>query len=90
MPAGGRDANFHRELQERPWRTSLRPLDVVQPEGPSWHVEGNQVTWEGWHFHVVRGAAWAVVFRCNGAGARLFCALCVCSPAQRGGGAAAH
>ncbi|KAI7844182.1 hypothetical protein COHA_002317 [Chlorella ohadii] len=50
------DANFHRSLVDRPWRTSLKPLDVVQPEGPSWSVEGNVVTWEGWQFHL--GFSW--------------------------------
>jgi primary-amine oxidase len=27
-----------------------------QPEGPSFAVEGNQVKWEGWDFHV--GFSW--------------------------------
>ena len=50
------DANFHRDLLARPHRTSLRPLDVVQPEGPSWTVDGTAVAWEGWRFNV--GFSW--------------------------------
>ena len=34
------DSNYHRGLLpgERPWRRDLRPLDVVQPDGPSYTV----------------------------------------------------
>ena len=34
------DSNYHRDLlaEERPWRRDLRPLDVMQPEGPSYTV----------------------------------------------------
>lgn len=31
-------------------------LAALQPEGPSWSVEGNVVTWEGWQFHL--GFSW--------------------------------
>lgn len=30
--ANRQDNNYHRDLQERPWRTDLKPLNVVQPE----------------------------------------------------------
>ncbi len=32
----------------QPWRTDLRPLDIVQPEGVSFTVEGNHLAWQGW------------------------------------------
>lgn len=48
--------NYHRDLVQRPFRTSMKPLDIVQPEGPSFSVDGNCVTWEGWNFHV--GFSW--------------------------------
>ena len=35
-----------------PARTSLRPLAITQPDGPSFHVDGNAITWEGWSFRV--------------------------------------
>ncbi|UUO04373.1 primary-amine oxidase [Blastopirellula sp. J2-11] len=31
-------------------RTTLRPLDIQQPEGPSFQVNGYQVEWEKWKF----------------------------------------
>ena len=34
------------------FRTDLKPLDIVQPEGPSYKVEGNEVSWQKWNFRV--------------------------------------
>ncbi len=31
-----------------PLRTDLKPLDITQPEGPSFEVEGNLVRWQKW------------------------------------------
>jgi primary-amine oxidase len=35
-----------------PMRTDLKPLEIVQPEGPSFRVEGNRVEWQRWSFRV--------------------------------------
>ncbi|WP_370950066.1 primary-amine oxidase [Amycolatopsis sp. cg5] len=35
-----------------PARTTLKPIDITQPEGPSFSVDGNEVTWEGWKLRV--------------------------------------
>jgi primary-amine oxidase len=35
-----------------PVRTSLRPLAVTQPDGPSFDVDGWAVTWEGWSLRI--------------------------------------
>jgi primary-amine oxidase len=34
------------------FRKDLKPLDIVQPEGPTFKVEGNQVQWQKWSFRV--------------------------------------
>jgi primary-amine oxidase len=31
-------------------RTDIKPLEITQPEGPSFQVEGNSVTWQNWSF----------------------------------------
>jgi len=48
------EANYHRDLAppDRPFRTDLRPLDVVQPLGPSFTVEGSLVRWQKWRVRV--------------------------------------
>lgn len=33
-------------------RTDLKPLEVIQPEGPSFTVEGNLVRWQKWRFRI--------------------------------------
>ncbi len=33
-------------------RTDLKPIEITQPEGPSFTVEGNLVQWQKWQFRV--------------------------------------
>ncbi len=33
-----------------PARTDLKPIEITQPEGPSFTVEGNHITWADWTF----------------------------------------
>ena len=33
-----KDDNYHRTLQDKPWRNTLKPLNIDQPEGPSFQV----------------------------------------------------
>ena len=35
-----------------PARTDLKPLSIVQPEGPSFTVDGWEVAWQNWRFRV--------------------------------------
>jgi primary-amine oxidase len=35
-----------------PARGDLRPLGIVQPEGPSFSVDGWEITWQGWRFRL--------------------------------------
>ncbi|WP_416888198.1 primary-amine oxidase [Microbacterium sp.] len=35
-----------------PPRTSLKPIEITQPEGPSFRVDGHRVDWEGWSLRV--------------------------------------
>ncbi|KAB1644757.1 primary-amine oxidase [Gulosibacter chungangensis] len=43
--------NYSLEAQG-PVRTSLKPIDITMPEGPSFSVNGNEVQWENWKLHV--------------------------------------
>ena len=36
----------------QPARQGLRPLEIVQPEGPSFTVESNFIRWQGWSMRV--------------------------------------
>ncbi|NYJ65366.1 primary-amine oxidase [Pseudoclavibacter chungangensis] len=35
-----------------PARTDLKPIEITQPEGPSFSVDGGEVSWQGWRFRV--------------------------------------
>ncbi|GAA4357768.1 primary-amine oxidase [Microbacterium rhizosphaerae] len=35
-----------------PARTSLKPIEITQPEGPSFRVDGSRVEWEKWSLRV--------------------------------------
>ncbi|OOL31508.1 tyramine oxidase [Rhodococcus rhodochrous] len=34
----------------KPARTDLKPIEITQPEGPSFSVDGNRITWADWTF----------------------------------------
>lgn len=44
-------SEYHPSLRTAP-RITTKPLHISQPEGPSFEVDGNFVTWEKWSFHV--------------------------------------
>jgi primary-amine oxidase len=35
-----------------PSRTDVKPLDIVQPDGPSFTVDGHEISWQGWRLRV--------------------------------------
>ncbi|KAF4612596.1 hypothetical protein G7Y89_g15583 [Cudoniella acicularis] len=40
------------ELLSQLLRTDVKPLNVIQPEGPSFQVDGNLIEWQKWRFRV--------------------------------------
>ncbi len=47
-------------------RTDLRPLEITQPEGPSFTVDGNLVRWQRWSFRVTMDPFEGLVLRTLG------------------------
>lgn len=45
------DSEYHPSLRSG-YRQTTKPYQVVQPEGPSFQVDGNSITWEKWSLHV--------------------------------------
>ena len=52
LPIPEEEGNFDDPVYVGPARTSLKPIEIVQPEGPSFSVDGDVVTWENWKFRV--------------------------------------
>lgn len=50
-PTATGSGNYDDETVGAP-RTSLKPIELTQPEGPSFTVDGAHVEWEGWSFRV--------------------------------------
>lgn len=44
-------SEYHPDLRPSP-RTTTKPYQVVQPEGPSFQVKGQRIDWEKWSFRV--------------------------------------
>ncbi|WP_018685630.1 primary-amine oxidase [Actinokineospora enzanensis] len=51
VPVPAEHGNFDAE-HVGPARTTLKPIEITQPEGVSFAVDGNEVTWENWRFRV--------------------------------------
>lgn len=51
MPVPERSVNYDSSLLTE-FRTPLKPLDVVQSEGPSFVFEGNKLTWDNWDVRI--------------------------------------
>ena len=44
-------SEYHPSLRAAP-RTTTKPYQVIQPDGPSFKTQGNYLTWEKWSLHV--------------------------------------
>ena len=51
LPVPRESGNFAAAFQER-LRDDIKPLEVTQPEGPSFQVDGWRVRWQKWSFRV--------------------------------------
>ena len=51
VPLPPNDGNYAAEFVKE-FRTDLKPLEILQLEGPSFSVDGNLVSWQKWSFRV--------------------------------------
>jgi primary-amine oxidase len=52
LPIPEEEANVDDPAYTGPARTSLKPIEISQPDGPSFTVDDDVVTWENWTFRV--------------------------------------
>ena len=50
IPLPSEDANYSPEVAGA--RTDLRPLEIHQPEGPSFELNGHELTWQRWRMRL--------------------------------------
>ncbi|HEV7791832.1 MAG TPA: primary-amine oxidase [Pseudonocardia sp.] len=63
LPVPDEDANFHDPDFVGPTRPGLRPIEITQPDGPSFTVAGNQLSWLGWQLRVGFDAREGLIIR---------------------------
>ena len=51
IPLPPNDGNYAAEFVGE-FRQDLKPLEITQPEGPSFTVDGHSVTWQKWHLRI--------------------------------------
>ena len=56
VPVPPEAGSYYPEDHE-PLRTDLKALEISQPEGPSFVVEGNQIRWQKWSLRICDGPA---------------------------------
>uniref|UniRef100_A0AAU2A6G9 Amine oxidase n=1 Tax=Streptomyces sp. NBC_00093 TaxID=2975649 RepID=A0AAU2A6G9_9ACTN len=52
VPIPTESGNFDDPAVTGPLRTTQKPIEITQPEGPSFTLEGNLLTWEKWTLRV--------------------------------------
>ncbi|TDD71259.1 primary-amine oxidase [Jiangella aurantiaca] len=52
FPLPAERADFELRAENRPVRDTQKPIEISQPEGPSFTVDGNIVRWENWQFRI--------------------------------------
>ena len=50
LPVPAERGEWDAAPHETPVRTDLKPIEITQPEGPSFSVDGNRITWADWTF----------------------------------------
>jgi primary-amine oxidase len=50
LPLPAERGEWNAEPHAVPARTDLKPIEITQPEGASFTVDGNQITWADWSF----------------------------------------
>ncbi|MEM9945674.1 MAG: primary-amine oxidase [Cyanobacteria bacterium P01_D01_bin.36] len=51
VPLPPKDGNYTPEYVEN-YRTDIKPLEIVQPEGPSFQVKDHEIRWQKWKIRV--------------------------------------
>ena len=52
LPVPQESGDYDDPAVRGPHRTTLRPIEITQPEGPSFTLEGQLLRWEGWSMRI--------------------------------------
>lgn len=63
IPVPTETANFHKAEYRGPDLATLKPIEITQPEGPSFTVDGSHVEWANWKFRLGFDAREGLILR---------------------------
>ncbi|MBS1677775.1 MAG: primary-amine oxidase [Actinobacteria bacterium] len=52
VPLSTVDGDYATEADVGGWRTDIAPLEIVQPDGPGFRLDGNEIAWQRWRMHI--------------------------------------
>ena len=52
LPVPPESGDYENPQVRGPLRTGLKPIEITQPEGPSFTLDGNRLTWQGWSMRI--------------------------------------
>ncbi len=52
LPVPAESGDYDDPQVRGPLRTGLRPIEITQPDGPSFTLDGNQLTWQNWSMRI--------------------------------------
>jgi primary-amine oxidase len=52
FPVPQESGDYDDEAVRGPHRTTLKPIDITQPEGPSFTLDGHALTWQDWSMRI--------------------------------------
>jgi primary-amine oxidase len=52
LPVPAESGNYDDPAVRGPLRTGLRPIEIAQPEGPSFTLDGTKLTWQNWSMRI--------------------------------------
>jgi primary-amine oxidase len=52
LPVPAESGNYDDPAVRGPLRTDLRPIEITQPDGPSFTLDGTKLTWQNWSMRI--------------------------------------
>jgi primary-amine oxidase len=52
LPVPAESGDYGEESVRGPYRTTLRPIEITQPEGPSFTLDGHLLCWQDWSMRI--------------------------------------
>ena len=52
LPVPPESGDYNDPAMSGPPRTTLRPIEITQPEGPSFHLDGHLLEWQNWSLRI--------------------------------------